>query len=314
MIAPAEPLIEWPQPLLEYAGFVAAFLTSGSVGFRYAVLRPLMRASVEPTPEERRGLAAAAAEERPLLEAAAARAAALGLTGALLGGALLANRLPELAARRHLAVVQLVTGSAPVAVQVALTLVAIAGFALALGRRTPGWPIAAIGVIAGALRAAFFAQWTRLINPIHVLAGGLWIGTLFVLVVAGISPVLRSGLPPQRRGALVAHMVGGFSPLALAAAAVLALFGLITAWLHLKVLSSLWITPYGYALIAKLCVVLGVAALGAWNWRLHKPRLGDVGAALALRRSARAELLVAALVLAVTAILVSLPSPKPPLP
>ena len=49
MIAPAEPLIEWPQPLLEYAGFVAAFLTSGSVGFRYAVLRPLMRASVEPT-------------------------------------------------------------------------------------------------------------------------------------------------------------------------------------------------------------------------------------------------------------------------
>ena len=296
-----EPLIRWPQPLIEYLGFTAAFLTAGAVGFRYAALRRLQGAAA----------GALTADERVLVAAAAARAAALGLAGALLGAGLLASRLLELAARRHLTVAQLVTGSAPVAVQVALVLLAIAGFALAIGRQAPGWPLAAIGVIAGALRPAFFAQWTRLVNPIHVLAGGMWIGTLLVLVVAGISPVLRSGLPPERRGTLVAQLVGGFSPLALTAAAVLAIFGAITAWVHLKVLASLWTTPYGYALIVKLCVVLGVASLGAWNWRRQKPRLGDLGAALALRRSARAELLAAALVLAVTAILVSLPSPKP---
>jgi putative copper export protein len=107
-------------------------------------------------------------------------------------------------------------------------------------------------------------------------------------------------------------MVGGFSPLALAAAGTLACFGLVTAWLHLRPLSSLWTTPYGYALIAKLCVVLSVVAMGAWNWRRQKPRLGGVEAAHALSRSARAELLLAALVLAVTAVLVSLPTPKPP--
>ena len=297
-----EPLIRWPQPLIEYLGFAAVFLSAGAVGFRYAALRRL-EAAMSGTP---------AAGERTLVASALARAAALGLAGALLAAGLLASRLPELAARRHVSVSQLVTGSAPLAVQAGLTLVTLAGFALALGRRASGWPLAAIGVVAGSLRSGFFAQWTRMVNPIHELAGGLWIGTLFVLVIAGISPVLRSALPPERRGALVAHLVAGFSPLALGAASALALFGVITAWLHLKVLSALWTTPYGYALIAKLGVVLSVVALGAWNWRRQKPRLGDVEAARALRRTARAELLLAGLVLAVTSILVSLPSPKPP--
>ena len=107
-------------------------------------------------------------------------------------------------------------------------------------------------------------------------------------------------------------MLARFSPLALAAAGVLAFFGVITARLHLKAWPALWSTPYGLTLIAKLCLVLTVAGLGAWNWRRQKPRLGGVEAALALRRSARAELLFAALVLAVTAVLVSLPTPKPP--
>jgi hypothetical protein len=43
-------------------------------------------------------------------------------------------------------------------------------------------------------------------------------------------------------GALAAEMVNAFSPLALASAAVLAVFGAITAWTHLKVLAALWTT------------------------------------------------------------------------
>jgi hypothetical protein len=45
-----------------------------------------------------------------------------------------------------------------------------------------------------------------------------------------------------------------------------------------------------------------------------RPLLGSEDAATALRRSARKELTAAALVLVVTAILVSLPSPRPPRP
>ena len=297
-MAQTEPLIHWPQPFIEYAGFIAAYLASGAVGFRYAVLRNLGRGSAAPIKEE-----------RSLLESVAGRAAALGLSGAVLGVVLLASKLPELAARRHVPVARFVIGSAPVAVQFALALVAVAGFAMALRRRSPGWPLAAIGVIAGALRSVVFAQWSRLVNPVHVLAGGMWLGTLFVLVFVGLAAVLRSPLAPERRATLAAEMVNGFSPLALVSAAVLASFGLLTAWMHLKTLSALWTTPYGYALIVKLCIVLAVVALGAWNWRRQRPRMGTKDGVLHLRRKAWAELAVAALVLAVTAVLVSLPSP-----
>jgi putative copper export protein len=76
------------------------------------------------------------------------------------------------------------------------------------------------------------------------------------------------------------------------------------------VLSNLWSTPYGYTLIAKLCVVLVVVGLGAWNWRKQRPLLGTESAAAVLRRSATAELIAATVVLAITSVLVSLPSPK----
>lgn len=53
-----------------------------------------------------------------------------------------------------------------------------------------------------------------------------------------------------------------------------------------------------------------VADLGAWNWRRVGPSLGREGGALEIRRTAMTELVFAAAVLLVNAILVSLPSPK----
>jgi putative copper export protein len=291
-----EPLIHWPQPFIEYLGFVAAFLGAGAIGFRFSALRGR--------------LGSASADERLLYAQAARRAALLGLLGVAIGAVLFATRLPGMAVRQHTTVAHLLTGSPPVVTQVSLLLVAIVGFALAAGGAGVGWPLAAVGVIGGTFRSAFFGQWDRLINPIHELAAGMWIGTLFVLVVVGLAGALRSGLAPARRGTAIAGMVNAFSPLALGSAAVLVTFGVITAWRHLKGLASLWTTPYGYALIAKLCVVLVVFALGAWNNRRQLPKLGTERAAVALRRSASTELAVAAVVLAITAVLVSLPSPN----
>ena len=107
-------------------------------------------------------------------------------------------------------------------------------------------------------------------------------------------------------------MINAFSPVALGSAFVLVVFGVITAWRHLKYLAALWTTPYGYALLAKLFVVLIVIALGAWNWRRQRPLLGSESAATAIRRSASAELIAAFVVLIVTAILVSVPTPELP--
>ena len=88
------------------------------------------------------------------------------------------------------------------------------------------------------------------------------------------------------------------------------LLGFVAAFLAIGPLPALWTTPYGYALLAKLALVALVFGLGAWNWRRQRPRLGSESAATALRRSARAELVAAGLVLLATAVLVSIPAPK----
>ncbi|HET9983595.1 MAG TPA: CopD family protein [Longimicrobiales bacterium] len=299
----ADPLIHWPEPILEFAGFLGLFLSAGAVGFRYSALR--------------RGLGAGdrlAPTERAAHEDAARRAALLGLLGSLIIAVLTAMSLPRQAARAHVGVLGLLTTNLVAGIQAGCLLLSLAGFALAAARIRAGWVLAAVGVIVGTLRSAFTGQWARLVNPIHELAAALWIGTLLVLVVAGISAVLRDEPARERRGAIVADMVNGFSPLALSMGAVVVTFGLTTAWRHLKSLPALWTTPYGWTLILKLCFVAMVFTLGAWNWRRQRPTLGTEDAAVAIRRSARAELIVATIVLVITAVLVSLPVPKAPMP
>lgn len=300
----AEPLIQWPEPIMELIGFLGLFLSAGAVGFRYAVVRG--RASAEAHPDHR------AHRPEEVYVDAAKRAAILGLIGAVLTAALFVHALPEQAARAHMTAVQLLTGRAQTLLQAVMLVFALIGFVLAAGAIGFGWLLALVGVVAGTLYPVFWGSWTKLVNPIHELAAGLWIGTLFVMVVAGLAAVLRDEPRREIRGVIVRDMVNGFSPVALVMGSIVVIFGLITAWRHLHVLSNLWQTPYGMTLIAKLCLVACVFGLGAWNWRRQRPSLGTEGAAVAIRRSATGELIAACLVLLVTAILVSLPSPRPP--
>jgi putative copper export protein len=240
--------------------------------------------------------------EPELFAAAARRAAIFGAIGSLGTFHFFVFRsLPRMAARNHTSLAGAIVSRGATTVLFVALLFAVVGFLLVLSRVRAGWMIAALGVVIGPFSNLIFGDWNRSINSIHKLAGGLWIGTLFLLVVAGIAMV--------RKGAIVSEMVHAFSPLALIAFAVLAFTGVNTAWRHLKQLSNLWTTPYGYALIAKLCVVLVVIALGAWNWRRQRPLLGTDSAAAALRRSAVAELIAATVVLVITSVLVALPSP-----
>lgn len=292
---PQEPLIHWPDPLIELFGFVCFFLAAGAVGFRLAVWPAIARGGDE--------------AERAFARAAARRAAALGLLGTVATAFLAYQDLAESAAEKALSVPAFVLSQPSTETQVALLVALFLGFLLAAFDAGVGWILATLALVLLPLRAAFFGQLPRVVNPVHELAGGLWIGTLFVMVMVGIAPALRH-LPSQRRGATVQRMVNGFSPLALSAAALLAVMGVITAWRHLKRLDALWTTPYGWTLLAKLLLVAGVLALGAWNWRRQKPRLGTDAGAHALRASATGELVLAGVVLVVTAILVSLPSPR----
>ena len=290
-----EPLITWPDPLLELLGFIAFFLAAGAVGFRLAVWPGIARGGDE--------------AERAFARAAARRAAALGLIGIVATAGLSWRELAERAAEQHTTVLALATSRPINGLMLGCDAVVILGLLLSAFDVGFGWILATLAIVLLPLRGLFFGQWKSIVNPVHELAGGLWIGTLFFMVTVGIAPALRH-LPAERRGAIVQRMVNGFSPLALSAAGLLATMGVITAWLHLKRLDALWTTPYGWALCAKLVVVAGVLALGAWNWRRQKPRLGTEAGAFALRRSGTWELVVASVVLVITAVLVSLPSPR----
>lgn len=291
-----QPLVDSHKAVLALMEFPAALLATGALGFRYGILARLRRLS--PTlPQQEVGA---------LAERAARRAATIGLLGAAVGLVVAVIRLPGLAAQ----VSPSGLGNGPAAIQLCFAALATLGFALVLARRPSGWPLAAIAVLGAALRDGFFGQWARLPNPVHMLAAGLWIGTLFVLVVAGFSSLLRSALAPERRGLVAATMVNAFSPVALWSAGALAVFGVISAWQHLVRLEALWTTPWGAVLIAKLCAVMVVFSQSAWNWHRRRPRLGTESAAIALSRSARAELVAAAIVLVITAILVSVPAPR----
>jgi putative copper export protein len=259
-------MFEISEAVREFFSFVLQFFTVGAVGFRLFVLR-----------RDR---------EPEIFDRASRRAAALALAGAIGSMFLFIFGRMATAAGQHKALSQVLSANISATVQTICVFVLIIATGLAFSRVDGAWFVAAAAIFASPLAPLLVGEWPRIINPVHRVAGGMWIGTLFVMVFAGFT----------------ANMVYRFSPLALTAFAVLASTGVITAWRHLKRLDNLWATPYGTTLIIKLCVVAVVVALGAWNWRRH--------AASSLRRSAIAEVTAATIVLMITAVLVSLPSPK----
>lgn len=299
----AEPLFTWSEAATELAGFVALFLRAGAVGFRYSALRARVAAHAAGVPDD---------AGNHFYARAARRAAVLGLVGVIGWIILLVPQLSAGAARAHITVGELITRNASGWMNVGFPALALIGFAIALAGVRAGWPLAAVGVVFGALSPVFLGQWSRLVNPVHSLAAGLWIGTLLVLLAAGITTLFGEPAVRDRRGALAAEMVHAFSPLALTMGIVVVVFGVITAWRHLHVISNLWSTPYGITLMIKLLFVALVFSLGAFNWRRQRPTLGSEGAAVSIRRSSRWELSVAAIVLIVTAVLVSIRPPRPP--
>jgi putative copper export protein len=284
---------------LEYIGFLSFFFVFGALGFHFQVLKAL------------RSESAAAGEGT--VAVADRRAAVIGLTGSLLMVVTLIAGLLTRAADKNIGVLDVVrAGGGRQLFQITCIALLLIGYALAAGKMRAGWLLAGATGIVYALRNITTGKWFSMVNPLHEVAASLWLGTLLVLVVAGLGSVLGRAAPSNERGRLVAGMVSRFSPLALSAAALLGVTGVTTAWRHLKHLNALWTTPYGYALDAKLCVVAIVVALGAWNWRRMAPQLGSEESALSIRRSATTELSFGAVVLAITSLLVSLPSPRPP--
>lgn len=193
--------------------------------------------------------------------------------------------------------------------------------ASASAQAIPGapWLLAGLGALALAFAPALsghaaaaprLGSLAILADALHVLAAGGWIGGLLVLIAAGVPTAMR--LEREERGPAVAALVNAFSPTALAFAGALTLTGLFAAWLHIGSIPELWESGYGRTLLLKLGVLSGVFATGAYNWLKVKPALGDELGATRLRRSAKVEIAIGALVFLVTAVLVATAPPMRP--
>jgi putative copper export protein len=150
-------------------------------------------------------------------------------------------------------------------------------------------------------------------DVLHVLCAGTWMGTLTVLAAVTLRSDARTAgrRAPEEWGADIAGLVRAFSPVALTSAAILAVTGTIAAWNHLDMVSSLWRSGYGRALLVKLALVGLVLLAGAYNWQRGTPRLTAPGqdGVRAFTWSVSVEAGLGLLVLAATAILVAMPLP-----
>jgi putative copper export protein len=138
----------------------------------------------------------------------------------------------------------------------------------------------------------------HVVHAVHALGAGAWVGTLGVMTLAAWSQRALRGKPN-----MLAELVKRFSPLALAAATLVAVSGSVAAWLYVGSWMSLVTTTYGRLLLLKLFFVACVAACGRANWRDARnnrpPR----------RRLMTLEYLAALLVIAMTGVLTETEQP-----
>jgi copper transport protein len=176
----------------------------------------------------------------------------------------------------------------------ALTSLAIT--AMALGPGMSGH--AAAGTPVGLTLAA---------DAAHVLTAGTWVGMLAILLLVAM-PIIRAREPDTCAPATRA-MIAAFSPFALGSVGLLVASGVFAGWRLVGSWEALFNTRYGAALLAKVALLLVMMGFGALNWRWVGPAAGTPRGLARFRRVSWGELLVAVVVLLVTAALVGRPSP-----
>lgn len=111
-------------------------------------------------------------------------------------------------------------------------------------------------------------SWTLLVNAIHLLAISVWAGSLLILSIAVFPRLGRSAdLSPIAASFERLSRVSGWALMAILASGVFLANRALGSW------SALWHTDYGRILSAKLFVFAAMAAIGAHNRYVKRPRL-----------------------------------------
>ena len=138
-------------------------------------------------------------------------------------------------------------------------------------------------------------------------AASCWVGGLAFTVLA----LMLAG---DDRWPLASRAVPRFSILAVVSVVALIAAGSLRGYEEVKAFHGLWDTTYGKLLLAKIALVLPLLGLGAYNNRYAVPKLKrEACSALEQRRflrTAGAELAIMAVIIGVTAVLVTEPPAK----
>jgi putative copper export protein/methionine-rich copper-binding protein CopC len=187
---------------------------------------------------------------------------------------------------------------------------ALIGFAVARSTSV-GWIVAGIGVAAIATSESLTGHAgaaTRMmplavgVDVAHVLGAGGWLGGLTAVLLSGL-PALRS-LDDVERPRAGSRLVRSFHHAAVQCVGLVIATAAIAAWLRLGAVDALWTTSYGRILMLKIALVAVLMLFGWYHRRTAVLPEWDGDTKFRFLRSAVAELLVGAVVLAVTAVLV----------
>jgi putative copper resistance protein D len=168
-----------------------------------------------------------------------------------------------------------------------------------------------LGSLAWAGHGQESSPWHLWADVLHLLVAGCWPGGLLPLFLC-----LRK-LPPATDSAnlaTTASLVRRFSALSLASVALLTATGLVNSWFLVGSLGNLSGQVYGRWLLLKVVLFFLAISIGAVNLLSLKPRLStekppaaEKAAALRLQFNVQMELLLAAAIVIVVAILGILP-------
>ena len=308
-LPPSESATEYSEyRTARWLEFVALLTVLGALGFRHGVLPPLAARGV-PTADaadraRRLGLSvlvlyAAAALVRAYTESAAIHGAEHALDASEL--------MPMLTSTTW--------GIGWLFGLVGAVLVAL-GWMASKRSITIGTPLALTGALgmvlspalSGHAAASRHFMFSVVLDVLHVAGAGVWLGGLLMVMMAGI-PAMRR-LANGNQDAAVSALVNSFHPLALFCAPIVIVAGLGTSWIRLGSLSALLPTTYGRTLLVKIALVVLVAGMGTYNSIRARRRLGAAEGTRHLRLTGAIELVLAALVLAITTILVTTPVPS----
>ena len=236
------------------------------------------------------------------------RMALAGAAAGVVGTAIVVwTRAAETSGRSALAALTLIPELATETRSGRLSLVALLAFVAAIAvawrrgtwERRP-WLVGAAAVVAMASVAASGHAWTAdprwtalLSDLVHQVAAGIWIGGVAALAIA-----LRASGHRRR-------LAARFSTTALAGAVVVAVSGTVSAFIQIGSWDALTSTGYGQLVLVKVGGFLILVTFGYLNRRHLVPIVER--RVTPLLRSIRWELVVAAGVLMVTAVLVDQP-------